>query len=413
MRSRTKVVALAASVALFGAFTYDAGIPYFSRTRIVTIASPDKRNVIALDADIWKYARPEFPDLRIYDGQSKVPYALVRENGGSKTQESEAKLLNLGSVGGHTEFDLDTGGAAEYDRVRLQIDTKNFINSAQVEGRRALNDGLGTRLGGSTLYDFSKEGLGANSVMKFASASFPYLHVRLAPGIQPDQVKGAYLASFQETKAAWTSAGSCTPAANQGKRSVFQCSIFQGMPVERVSFSIPQGIVNFNRTVTLSDEHGDEFQSGSISRVRMHRGGQDVTSEDLAIDLYPQTTKHITVTVENGDDSPLPIQQVQLLAVERRLYFDPKGKTSLRLYYGDPKLEAPSYDYAKFFQQAADAVFAQLGGAEANAQYAGRPDDRPWTERHSVVLWAAMFLAVMILGGLALRGLKRTTPSAT
>ena len=182
------------------------------------------------------------------------------------------------------------------------------------------------------------------------------------------------------------------------------------MPVERITFHVPPATVNFNRTVVLSDAGGNEFQRGSISRVRVNRGGQSVTSEDLDIDVYGQSTKQITATIENGDDPALPIELVQPLSVERRLYFDPKGKSSLQLYYGDPKLEAPSYDYGKIFQQAADAVVAELGPAQANPQFTGRLDDRPWSERHGYVLWIAMVLAVIVLGGLALRGLKGPAP---
>jgi hypothetical protein len=396
---------------LLAAAGYDAAIPYFGQTRTVSVAAPDKQNYAAIDAEIFKHARPDLSDIRIYDGQSQVPYVLVRESGGSSTQETSAKILNLGSVAGHTEFDLDTSGFEQYDRVRLQIDAKNFINRAKVEGRRTLNDRSGTDLGSTTLYDFTKEGLGSNSTLKFASASFPNLHIRLAPGIRPDEVEGAYLSSFSETKAAWTDAGQCNPAAAQPRQSVYQCSILDGMPVERLSFSIPASSVNFNRTVVLADEHGNEFQRGAISRVRMNRGGQAVTSENLDIDVYPQSTKHVSLTVENGDDPPLPISQVRPLSVERRLYFDPNGESSLQLYYSDPKLEVPSYDYAKFFQQAADAAPAQLGPPQANPQFTGRPDDRPWSERHSYLLWVAMVLAVAVLGGLALRGLKRTSPT--
>ena len=49
--------------------------------------------------------------------------------------------------------------------------------------------------------------------------------------------------------------------------------------------------------------------------------------------------------------------------------------------------------------------------AQANPQYAGRPDDRPWSERHTFVLWAAMVLAVVILGALAIKGLKGAAPA--
>ena len=398
--------------AIMFASSYEAAIPYFSRARMVTVTAPEKQNYLAVDADVWQYARPDLSDLRIYDGQTKIPYVLIKQSGGSRTQESPAKLLNLGSVGGRTEFDLDTSGFEEYDRVRLQMDAKNFINVAQVEGRHALNDRSATKLGSTTLYDFSKEGLGSNFVLKFPPASFAFLHVRLASGIRPDQVRGAYLSSFLETKAAWTKAGDCNPSAGQAKQTLFQCSVPGRMPVERITFSIPADRVNFNRTVVLSDELGNEFQRGSISRVRMNREGQQVTSEELSLDLYPDTRKQIRVTVENGDDPPLPIERVQPLAVERRLYFDPKGRVALQMYYGDAKLEAPTYDYAKFFQQSADAGIAQLGPPQANPQFSGRPDERPWSERHSIVLWAAMLIAVAVLGGLALKGLKGSSSAA-
>jgi uncharacterized protein DUF3999 len=399
---------------VFAAGTYEAAIPYFARTRTVTVTAPDKQNYLVVDAEIWKYSRPELSDVRLYDGQSQVPYVLTRQTGGSRTEESRAKILNLGSVAGRAEFDIDTSGFQSYDRVRLQLDAKNFINSAQVTGRRTLNDRTGTNLGPSTLYDFTKEGLGSNFVLKFPTASFPYLHVLLAEGIQPDEVKGAFLSSFSETRAAWTKAGECTPVAAQPKQSIFQCTIFDGMPVDRIGFTVAAGEVNFNRTVVFADDHGNEFQSGSISRVRMNRAGQQVTSEELALDIYPQNAKQIKVTIQNGDDPPLPIDRVQPLSTERRLYFDPKGKTALQLYYGDAKLEAPTYDYAKFFEQTADASPAQLGPAAANPQFAARPDDRPWSERHSYLLWLAMLLAVIVLGGLAFRGLKAnsSTPVA-
>jgi hypothetical protein len=395
----------------FAATGYEAAVPYFSQTRTISVGAQDRQNYLPLDGDVFAHARPELSDIRIYDGQAQVPYVLIRQSGGSSTQESQAKILNLGSVAGRTEFDIDTSGFDEYDRVRLQLNAKNFINSAQMEGRRTPKDKSGTNLGTSTLYDFTKEGLGSNFTLKFSAASFPYLHVRLGPGIRPDEVKGAYLSSFSETKAAWTNAGQCNPASAQPKASVYQCAISTGMPVERVTFSIPASSVNFNRTVVLSDEHGNEFRRSAISRVRMNRGGQIVTSDDLDIDLYPHSASQINVTIENGDDPPLPIETVKPLSVERRLYFDPKGKSSLQLYYGDPKLEAPSYDYAKFFQQSADAAVAKLGPAQANPQYAGRPDDRPWSERHTFVLWAAMVLAVVILGALAIKGLKGAAPA--
>ncbi len=407
MKSILTALLLASFLASSG---YEAAIGYFSRERSVTISSPDRQNYLIVDADFWKYARPDLADLRLYEGQAQVPYALIKQSGGSSTLDSPARILNLGKAAGQTEFDLDVGGLAEYDRVRLVLDAKNFIDRAQLQGRKAPNDRSGPDLGSTTLYDFTAEGLGSNSALKFPTSSFPYLHVRLAPGISPNQIKGAFVSNVLETKAAWMAAGTCAAASGAPKQSVFTCSVSDGVPLERIVFEMPANAVNFNRTVVVSDEKGSELERGSISRVRISRAGQTVVSESLRLDLNLRTTNQITVAVQNGDDAPLPVAQVRPLSVERRVYFDPKGKSALELYYGDAKLEAPSYDYGKFFQQSSDVVMAQVGPGEANSQFAGRPDDRPWSERHNGVLWAAMLVAVALLGGLALRGLKAGSP---
>lgn len=386
-------------------FASDPSVAYFTRVRSVTISAPDRQNYFIIDADVWKYARADLADLRLYDGSSLVPHALATRWGDVSSRETAAKILNLGSTGGHTEFDLEIGGANEYDRVRLQFEAKNFINSARVEGRQTLQDRTGPNLGSTTLYDFSDESLGSNSVVKFATTSFPYLHIRLAPGIRPSEVTGAFVSKVAEAKAAWSPAGTCSRSSGPPQQTTFSCSISPGVPVERVAFTVPESTVNFNRAVRVSGDQG-EFARGAISRVRVNRGGRTVVSEDLSLDLDSQPHRGITVAIENGDDVPLPVEQIQLLSFERRVYFDPHGKPGLRLYYGDPKLQAASYDYQKLFEESPDAALAQLGPARANARFTGRPDDRPWSERHAGLLWAAMLIAVVVLASLALRGLK-------
>jgi hypothetical protein len=88
------------------------------------------------------------------------------------------------------------------------------------------------------------------------------------------------------------------------------------------------------------------------------------------------------------------------------VYFDPQGKTVLKLYYGDERLSAPVYDYARFFRLDALPAVAQLGSGAHNPEYAGRADERPWSERHMGILWAAMILAVVALAALAVRGMR-------
>ncbi len=163
--------------------------------------------------------------------------------------------------------------------------------------------------------------------------------------------------------------------------------------------------MNFRRTVSVENAKAVQEASGEISRVRVNRAGTLVTAEELAINLAG-TRGQFTLSIDNGDNSPLAIVGAQPLSLERRVYFDPQGKTLFNLYYGDEKLSAPVYDYARFFHLEASPAEAQLGAGIHNSQYTGRPDDRPWSDRHMGILWAAMVLAAVSLAMLAIRGLR-------
>ena len=112
------------------------------------------------------------------------------------------------------------------------------------------------------------------------------------------------------------------------------------------------------------------------------------------------------VVIENGDDLPLKISSARIQQYERRIYFEAAAGSNLRLYYGDEKLDSPVYDYSKFFQKDTNASVIPLEAEVLNASFTGRPDERPWSERHPAVLWIAIIAAVLVLGGVAVRSLK-------
>jgi len=104
----------------------------------------------------------------------------------------------------------------------------------------------------------------------------------------------------------------------------------------------------------------------------------------------------------------LKINGAHLQQWERRIYFDSDAGQRPWIYYGDEKLGAPEYDYAKLFQKEARVEPTALNPEENNAAYVPRPDDRPWSDQHPALLWAAILAAVLILGVVALRSLQTT-----
>jgi hypothetical protein len=387
----------------------EAAIPYFSNVRDVQVSQPDRQNYLVVDEEIWAHARPDLADLRLYDGDVQVQFALSQQYGGVSTEQQEGKILNLGSIAGHTEFDIDVGAITEYDRVRLRLDAKDFVATASVAGSKALGQGPTTELGSSTLYDFTREALGSNSMLKMPPSSFRYLHVKLSPGIRPQQVKGASVSNLHEKQAGWTNVGSCASPEQKPRSTVITCDLPDKVPLHRILFQVASTQVNFRRAVSVVDAKGLQVGSGDISRVRIDRAGMLVTSEDLAVSVFAKPTGSLTITVDNGDNPPLQLTSVQPLSVERRVYFDPQGKTTLKLYYGDEKLSAPVYDYARFFHLDESAAPASLGPGAHNDAYTARPDERPWSDRYPALLWAAMLLAVAALAAVAIRGLKQAT----
>jgi Protein of unknown function (DUF3999) len=402
--------ALALIAALGTPLTPEPSISYFTNVLDIRISQAGAQNYFVVDEEIWNRARPDLADLRIYDGESQVQYALSEQRGRTSSQETAAKILNLGSVGGRTEFDLDmfdgnTGQIGEYDRIRLNLDAKDFVVTASVAGSNELGAKMATQLPPATLYDFTREELGSNPVLKLPPSSFRYLHVKLSAGISPPQVKGASIYNLQETKAVWTGVGSCGAPSQIARTTVIGCNAPLHVPVDRVRFHVDPKQVNFRRAIVLSDASDHYYGTGEITRVRMNRAGTTVVSEEMDVPIEDRGSGHLMITVDNGDNPPLAISG-QLLSVERRLYFETQGKSLLRLYYGDDELQSPVYDYARFFKADPAAARAEVGPGSHNPAYRGRPDDRPWSERHKAILWLAMLLAVVVLTALAIRGLK-------
>ena len=393
-------------------------IPYFKYQRPVQ-AQPSGQRFVAVDEQIWKNARPDLGDLRFYSGQQEVPYALMVERGSRENDSKDVRVLQQSIVGGKTQFVIDMADVPEYDHIALKLTAKDFVAHARVEGQDDLHGKNWALLGESILYDLSKENLGGNSVLRLPLSTYKYLRVTIDGPVKPADIVGASSEFRQEQKAVWRDVGGAPTAAEMpmgaarndslrrnGKATALTFAVPEKVPVDRVILEIDADQPNFRRSVQITSDKDDYVGSGEIDRVHMVRSGQKIDSDDYDVSFSTVGHKTIKVIIDNGDDLPLKIKSARLQQLEHRLYFDAPASAQLTLYYGDEKLGPPVYDYAKLFLLAKDPAAAQLGAEQANAAFTGRPDERPWTERHPAVLWIAIVAAVLILGAIALRSIK-------
>jgi hypothetical protein len=393
-------------------------IPYFKYQRPVQ-AQPGGQRFVAVDEQIWKNARRDLGDLRLYSGQQEVPYALTVERGSRENDNKDVSVLQQSVTGGKTQFLIDMTDVPEYDHIDLKLAAKNFVAHARVEGQDDLHGKQWALLADSILYDLSKENLGGNSMLRLPLSTYKYLRVTIDGPVKPTDIVGATSEFRQEQKAVWRDVGGAPTTAElpasaargdssrgNGKATVLNFAVPENVPVDRVTLDIDPAQPNFRRSVQVTSDKDDYIGSGEIDRVHMVRSGQKIDSDDYDVNFSAVGHKTIKVIIDNGDDPPLKIKSARLQQLEHRLYFDTPASGPLTLYYGDEKLDPPVYDYAKLFLLAKDAAPAQLGAEQANAAYTGRPDERPWTERHPAVLWIAIVAAVLILGAIALRSMK-------
>ena len=395
-------------------------IQYFQYQRPLQ-AAPGGQRYVAVDEAIWKHARPDLGDLRLYSDQQEVPYALMVERGSRENDNKDVRVLQQSVADGKTQFVIDMADVAEYDHIALKLSTKNFVAHARVDGQDDLHGRNWALLAEPILYDLSKEDLGGNSVLRLPLSTYKYLRVTIDGPVKPNDVLGATAEFRQEQKAVWRNVGGAPtmtelPAktvrgesSRGGKATVLAFAVPENVPADRVSLDIDPAQPNFRRSVEVIDDKDVSIGSGEIDRIHMVRSGQKIDSDEHDVGFSAVGHKTIKVIIYNGDDPPLKLTSAKLQQLERRIYFDAPASGQITLYYGDEKLEPPVYDYAKLFLLAKDAVPAQLGGEVANTAYTGRPDERPWTERHPVVLWIAIVAAVLVLGAIALRSMKSAT----
>jgi hypothetical protein len=298
---------------------------------------------------------------------------------------------------------------------------QNFIATVTVTGSQTETGSTESKIGDYTIFDLTDQKLGRSTVLHLPVSDFRYLHFSINGPIQPQSMTGISVVRLPASQPQYLTVAQSAQMTQKDRSSVLTFTVPAHLPVERILFNPGASPALFSREVSISVAPIEESlavdaaepktvtASGSILRVHSIQNGRRIDEERLAIDapwVEIRTPTKWTVTIENGDDAPLRLESVQLQMLERKLCFEAGGGSSYMLYYGDPALTAPSYDYAKLFTLQANATQVTAGAEQANLAYQPRPDTRPFTERHAALLWVALGAVIALLGAIALRSVK-------
>ena len=259
-----------------------------------------------------------------------------------------------------------------YTSVELALQAHDFIGTAHIWGRGDV--GPQVSLGEFTIFDLSGQHLSRSTSFPLQESTFPELHIELqlrpAPGTGPQPfpagiVTGASVPPSRSAQTLYTTVAATTNWKQHGFESVATLDLPAHVPVARVVIAVdPAYNANFLRDVTViarptNPEPGErasfdaETVNGHISQINFAASTTDPAIDDrqmaiesiLAANLHGAAT--VRIAVINGNDSPLPLQSVELQMRQRAICFDiAPGTSTYTLMYGDSKLSAPLYDYS-------------------------------------------------------------------
>jgi len=400
---------------------------YFRYERELTIAGAHAgQTCVALDAATFAHAAAGLADLRLYRGSgddaTETAY-VVRQAVPPEPQAKTIPPLNLGKHHGPTTFEA-VMPQGHYSDIDLEITAKNFIATVAVTGSQTETGTEGTELGMFTIFDLTGQKLGRSTVLHLPESDFRYLYFAITGPVKPEDVQGLGVERIP-AKQRFVAVAATNQILQKGRETQATFTVPAHVPVDRVEFAVGAQPANFSRDVTvrvppvisarpMTDEEPVQpaESAGNLLRVHETHNGVRIDEEDLAVDApwvdFGPRDSRWTVTIDNGDDAPLDIQSVGLEMAERQLCFDAAAGAQYTLMYGDAALAAPQYDYATLFVRDKNAAQATLGPEQANPEHTARADTRPFTERHPGLLWAALILVVLVLGGVALRTAKES-----
>lgn len=415
-----------ASLLLLAVMAASPEIRYFHYQRpLENLPAHAGQACMVVDGGIFSHAAAGLADLRLYRDGTETPY-VVHMAAPSVASQGAIEPLNKGAQGGQTVFDAELPDG-HYSDLELNVSAQNFIATVQVSGSQKQTGAVGTKLGLFTIFDLSKQRLGRSTVLHLPESDFKYLHFKIAGALSPESVTGLSVVRLPESEPRYVTVAEDAQVSQKGHNSVFVFTVPAHVPVDRVVFAAGAQPALFSRDVSIQIEPIQKALatdapryaqtvtgSGNLLRVHSVENGHRIDEEHLTIDAPTadfDTPAKWTITIDNGDDVPLMMQSVRLQMLERDLCFEAAGSGNYTLYYGDGALAAPRYDYAMLFTAQSDAAKVAAGADVANAGYEPRPDERPFTEKHPALLWAALVLVIGLLGAIALGSVKKTIES--
>lgn len=369
-----------------------------------------------LDREVFQAAaaagRTDLPPLRdlriIREGGTEVPYQLRIADGRAERETAPAQIRDLGHLPGqYTSFIADLGaGGVRHNEVEIFTDSATFGRKTMVEARRDAAADWAILQEGAEIFDFTvaeRAFVARHTRIRYPESTARYLRVRIINGsAEPLNITGAAVSLTRERaeqEIDYRPAVVRRGEDNSSRATVVTLDLGgSGIPTGRLSFNTPAA--NFHRDARIAGS-ADGNRWDELNAAAVYRYSTPRFSDSRREITYPESRyRYYRLTVDNGDNPPLPLADITLHGLARRVIFPAEPGAGYALYYGNPAARQPSYELERLaaWLETEDLPIAALGAQQSNPSFTGHR--LPLTERYPWLITAAVAAAALVLAAL-------------
>ena len=387
---------------------------HFREVGARSAGEPGELLSVVVPDDLYEHARSDLEDLRLIDqGGSEIGYVLHSPGRGLVHEWRKVGISDAGIVPDrYSQVVGDTGdGGSVHNAIEVTLEPGDEDIFAWAEVA-ASDDRETWRIvrQRAPLYRFDEEGFRGPITIRYPRTHDRWLQLRLfdeGEEILVEKLRVAEKGDSEVPRIAIRRGMTLRSHAPDGE------SIWEPhgtLPLMRISgVRVETAREEFHRPIVVSvGDDGETWRQvgrGHVYRFRAAEGEDLSQRQSLEVEVRETAARYWRVTVLDRGDPPIDDLDVKLLRDRQSIVFKPGTQGPLRILYGNQRAETPEYELAKLTtkDELEAAREAELFREQANDGYVS---SEPFTERHPVILWLALGLAVVVLGGLALKSLR-------
>jgi hypothetical protein len=384
----------------------DFSAPAWRYRRPLTVSLPEPVSEFTVDAALYRDSAANLDDLRILRDATETPFVILTLAGSRQTLEPSATIVNKAFVPGTgVQAILDLRGHSEHNRLRISTPLHNFKENIRVETSDDSHTWAVVQAAG-LIFDVSRDDhAAAESTVTYPLSTRRFVRLTIPGWTDPANLEAVWLSAYKETGATRDTVATLTPAVREdSKAQTTELTVdlgYAGQPFDRIELTVDSGL--FSRTVEIAGSNDQQHWYSTAGGVIF----RTTEGEQLSLETAERTERYLKIIVFNADSAPLHFGPVTLSGIRRVVKFASSQTGAYFVYVGNPNARQPSYDFARVLPSKGLPAGAKLGAVETNPQF--RLPERPWTDRNPWLLNGALVVAVIAMGFITLRMMKKVS----